>query len=218
VQFCPSSPKKNHHQVQRLGIFTLDPSPSGWSNPQGQLWAYMLSLWLLAKNSKKGHSFEEVQNYNFGLSGGANNARFPWCVPKTCLVPSQSWLLGPISCFVLGIELYRVMGNQYIILIRTFHISLCYIQKGHPWRHGDIMNFGLGLEYFLGLESKTCSITEACPTRGVKPPCPSHLQVGTWRHVVKHKNLKTWGHVFRHDGLGHEDTSSCPVCIPNLLF
>jgi hypothetical protein len=137
----------------------------------------MLSLWLLAKNSKKGHSCEEVQNYNFGLNCGANNARCPWCVPKTCLVPFQSWLSGPISCFVLGIELSRVMGNQYIILIRNFHISLCYIQKGHPWRHGDIMNFGLGLEYIFSLESKTCSINGACPTRGVKPPCPSHLQV-----------------------------------------
>ncbi|KAH9532853.1 hypothetical protein CY35_18G021100 [Sphagnum magellanicum] len=44
----------------------------------------------------------------------------------------QSWLLGSISCFVLSIELSRVMGNKYIILIREFYISLCYIQKGHP--------------------------------------------------------------------------------------
>jgi hypothetical protein len=147
--FAPVRQKQNHHQVQRLGIYTLDLSPNAWADPHGQLWAYMLSLWLLAKNSRKGHSCEEVQNYNFGLSWGANNARFPWCVPKTCLVPSQSWLLGPISCFVLGIELSRVMGNQYIILIPNFYISLRYIQKGHPWRHGDIMNFGLRFEYFL---------------------------------------------------------------------
>jgi hypothetical protein len=122
-----------------------------------------------------------------------NYAIFPWCVPKTCLVPSQSWLLGPISCFVLGIELSSVMGNQYIILIRNFYISLCYIQKGHPWRHGDIMNFGVGLEYFLGLESKTCSINGACPTRGVKPPCPSHLQVVKGHFVGEpcHHVLKT---------------------------
>jgi hypothetical protein len=45
------------------------------------------------------------------------------------------------------------------------------------------MNFGLGLECFLGLESKTCSIHGACPTRGVKPPCPSHLQVAEGHFV-----------------------------------
>jgi uncharacterized membrane protein len=34
---------------------------------------------------------------------------------------------------LLGIELFKVMGNQYIILIFEFYMSLCYIQKGHPW-------------------------------------------------------------------------------------
>jgi hypothetical protein len=132
----------------------------------------------------------------FGLVlGGKNYARFPWCVPKTCLVPSQSWLLGSISCFVLGIELSRVMGNQYIIFNLWFLHKPMLHPKGPSMKAWWYYEFWLRLGIFswpgiqdmfnkLGTSYKGCYATMSKPPPSSRrsfcwspmPPC--------WKHHV----------------------------------
>jgi hypothetical protein len=99
-------------------------------------------------NSQKAMYVKRLKMWILALAKGQIMKDFfvgtPWHETYLSISRLGPWTILSWAPNYLG-SLGTHNGNKHIILIHIFNMNVFDILKYHPWKHGNIMNFGLGL-------------------------------------------------------------------------